>query len=457
MSNCPNIQPTVSMTAVILAKSYVCSSWNCSRSLLLSALGPTMSLLSTGSPEGLGVDPTEPLVPADLESRSPEELRVLKGKLWRALKDFRFARPTSFHAFGQEYPLPYSVTKMPLETPSEERLGYLSGFFAGDGCVKSDLSGLSVGQSVQGAEVLVLFTHSFGGSIGVQSSGSGTSFPTLHWQVSGSKSRRAAVMLGKAQLEKQAQLLQFSGSGPEGHHATFDMMRHLKQTPSKVKFQTWPGVAGFVDAEGCFYVTIGATIELCFGQKHRTSLDGLQRIFLEKLGVKARMSARSGDFTHDLAVGHKSTQKICQHLLEGGLLLKRAQAELALSHTSTNGLEIRAKLQELKGNQGRFLRRDSEGTARAIEISSLQHRRSYLRRSTRMGIPEVSREVDELTVMIDELKQQHQRKELERQILAMYMHLQTVRRMVVGESAETSGAETSAALATADEVRGFLV
>ena len=80
----------------------------------------------------------------------------------RALKDIRLPPPTSFKACGHEYKLPYSDKKTPLETPSEEMLGYLLGSFAGDGCVNSDLSRLSVGQSVPGAEVLFLFVQSFG-------------------------------------------------------------------------------------------------------------------------------------------------------------------------------------------------------------------------------------------------------------------------------------------------------
>ena len=105
----------------------------------------------------------------------------MRGDLWRALEDIRLSPPTSVFALGQQYKLPYCV-KEPLQTPSEDMLGYLSGFFAGDGCVRSDLGGLKVSQSVQGAEVLVLFAQCFGGSIGVQSTGSGTSFPALVWE-----------------------------------------------------------------------------------------------------------------------------------------------------------------------------------------------------------------------------------------------------------------------------------
>ena len=204
-------------------------------------------------------------------------------------------------------------------------------------------------------------------------------------------------------------------------------MRQWKQAPSSVAFRNWNEVAGFVDAEACFEAISGSSIRLIFHQKHSVSLDGLQRFFLEKLGIKARVRIGAKD-THRLAVGHKSTQKICPHLLEGGLLLKRTQAELALSRTSTNGLVVRTKLQELKGNQGQFRRQDNEGIARALEIHRLQKQRSQLNCSSRGGLPELDSQkagkLAELTAKIDLLKLEHQRKELEREVIAMLAALE---------------------------------
>ena len=93
----------------------------------------TRSLATSIQPVGL--DPLQ-LRPADLQSLNLEELKAIKGKLWRELKDIRLPPPTSFTAFGQEYKLPYSVKETSLKTPSDEMLEYLFGFFAGDGCVK---------------------------------------------------------------------------------------------------------------------------------------------------------------------------------------------------------------------------------------------------------------------------------------------------------------------------------
>ena len=89
---------------------------------------------------------------------------------------------------------------------------------------------------------------------------------------------------------------------------------------------------------------------------------------------------------------------------------------------------MRRGLQELKGNQGRFRRIGDEGIAQALEINRLQSRRSILRQYPRIGLQAVVKEVEELTVQIDELRLMHQRKELEREILAMYAHWQEVTR-----------------------------
>ena len=168
-------------------------------------------------------------------------------------------------------------------------------------------------------------------------------------------------------------------------------------------------------------------MELRFGQKHVASLEALQRFLLQTLGIEVCICAHAtGDFS--LPVNHKGTQKVCQDLLQAGLLLKRPQAELVLSHTPATHLEVTLKLQALKGNQGRFRRRDADGIRRAAEIDKLTQRRSKLRRSSRINHPEVAREVHELTERIDQLVEEHQRKELEREIFAMQSCLEGVMR-----------------------------
>ena len=245
---------------------------------------------------------------------------MIRGDLRRALKEVRLRPPMSFTAFGHDYTLPFRVKETPLQVPSKEMLAYLSGFFAGDGCVSSDLRELKVGQSVQGAAVLFLFARFFGGSIGVASTGSGTSFPVLQWQVGGSKGHRAAEMLGK--LEKQAQLMFFTSSNA-GHQTVANFAELWKQMPT-VEFQSWQEVAGFVDAEGCFASMRLSSIELRFQQKHRASLEALQRFVLRELGIRVPVSASATRDAHALSISHQSTKMMCKKLLEAGLLQKKA-------------------------------------------------------------------------------------------------------------------------------------
>ena len=120
------------------------------------------------------------LCSVDFGACQPRGAQGDQGQTVASVERHSLPPPTSFTAFGQEYQLPHTVREF-LETPSTEMLGYLSGFFAGDGCVRSDLSGLQVSQSVQRAQVLLLYARCPWGSIGGCQSGSGTSFPTLRW------------------------------------------------------------------------------------------------------------------------------------------------------------------------------------------------------------------------------------------------------------------------------------
>ena len=122
---------------------------------------------------------------------------------------------------------------------------------------------------------------------------------------------------------------------------------------------------------------------------------------------------------------------------------------MALGHSLASHLEVRSKLQELKGNQGQFRRQDVEGIFRAVEINRLNVKRSYYLRRPRQGLPEAANKINKVTVMIDTLRLQHQRKELKREVYAMQAHLEKVKKMA-GGALQGELAETSAALAAAD-------
>ena len=253
-----------------------CVAWN-----IGGGASPVAALI-----QPVGLNPLR-LRPADLQSLSLEELKVINGKLWQALKDIRLQPPMSFTAFGQECKLPYSVKEMPLETPSEETLGYLSGFFAGDGCVTSNPRELKVSQFVQGAEVLFLFAMFFGGSIGLHSPGSGTGFPLLQWHVSGPKCRRAADFLSRGSLGNQRQLVHVALGTRQDYGSSQEMIRFWKRTPpTAVRFQSRNQVAGFFDAEGCFQSTL-SSIQVVVHTKCRAPLEALQDFIGRNLFVRA--------------------------------------------------------------------------------------------------------------------------------------------------------------------------
>ena len=65
-------------------------------------------------------------------------------------------------------------------------------------------------------------------------------------------------------------------------------------------------------------------------------------------------------------------------LLAHGLLVKRSQAELALTLSAENHLQVRETISTLNGLQGRYKRLDSAGIARAGEIQRLQKRLCYI-------------------------------------------------------------------------------
>ena len=234
-------------------------------------------------------------------------------------------------------------------------------------------------------------------------------------------------MLSAACLGKRRELRQHAGGRKRGGQAGPEIMRLWKQTlPPAVLFGSWSEVAGFFDAEGCFDTRL-KSIEIRVSQKHAAPLEALRVFLLQRLGIQANIYEYGSG--HVLMVGaSKSVKMICRELLQAGLRQKRVQAELVLSHSPANHAEVRTMLQELKGNQGQFIRSDNEGISRALEIHSLQVKRWHLRQSPRIGLPEVAKELAELTVKIDELKEEHQRKELEREIRAMQARLEDVRR-----------------------------
>ena len=111
----------------------------------------------------------EPLL-QDIQRKNEELRKLLKKTPWPKLQ--------YFWANGRTYSLPLRAeSSEPSHRAAKARLEYLAGFFDGDGCAscKTNLSGcqLSVSQSYDQAEVLMLFRKAFDGSISREKGGKG--------------------------------------------------------------------------------------------------------------------------------------------------------------------------------------------------------------------------------------------------------------------------------------------
>ena len=335
-----------------------------------------------------------------------EDLRQLLYKApWPRLK--------CFSANGRTYNLPLRAeSRVPSHRPAKARLEYLAGFFDGDGCVgcMTNLSGcmLTVAQSYDQAEILMLFREAFGGSIGRESGGMGLAKPSLHWQLYGDSARRAARLLAPSSITKQKQLLiaaRWPKTKSPGREDRKAELHALKNYDSAVAGPcSWCYFAGFFDAEGCISQQHGgASLVLKVKQKHPRVLWSLRDVLKTTSGIVATLGKSRGYAHHELWVsGLSNCKQILQHLLGAGLLCKARQAQLALCLTPESASEVRAELAGLTGNQMFGKRLDAAGQDRARKIHSAQAQAAFLRRRG------LHTEVEAKQRGIAKLKQEHE-------------------------------------------------
>ena len=293
-----------------------------------------------------------------------------------------------FWANGQTCSLPLRAESRDLKRlPSEPVLAYLAGFFDGDGCVScaSGLSGcyLSIGQSFDQAEVLMLFYEWFRGSITLQNRGLGLWKPALQWRACGQSARNAAQLLAPHSITKQQQLL-LAAEWPDASSCREERkteLRALKKYDSAVAGPcSWEYFAGFFDAEGCIQQQHGgASLVLQVKQKHPRVLECLRQFLARSLGKDATLATAGS--AHLLRVwGLTSCKEILQHLLAAGLLRKAKQAKLVLGLTTETAAQVHAELGHLTGNQMFGKRLDAAGRARARKISATRNQAARLER-----------------------------------------------------------------------------
>ena len=283
---------------------------------------------------------------------------------------------------GVTHTLPLKAVGPPERNPTQEELEYLVGFFDGDGCVTmKSQSGeifLRITQSMDSAQILLLFRDKLGGGVSKKASGTGKTRATLRWQVSGSKMRHVAALLARIPSMKQAQLkIAAGGKIARPHRERIrEQLFQMKQKDHIVKQLkcTWSYFAGFFDAKGSVTAkALSVALELQVTQPNPFVLERLLRLLhdgkldlwrLQNDGNCATLSCT------DLATSKQTLKRLLDH----GLLVKQKQAKLALSLNAANHKKVREAIMELNGWQKKYNRLDEEGVRRAKELKSLQRK-----------------------------------------------------------------------------------
>ena len=305
-----------------------------------------------------------------------KENKELRAKL----STLRWPRLESFWARGQKYPLPWNPRLRNIDEPTEAHLQYLSGFFDGDGCasVRASSCMLSMGQSFDNAEVLLLLQDSFGGGIYRAKNGVGLAKPLLQWQIYGTKAKLAAQHLLTNSIAKREQLVliaSWPGEAARVKKWKFQL-RQLKQRDSANSSAcSWAYCAGFLDADGSIDIHLRGYVGVTFNQKFPIVLEHIQRFFAAE-GVPANLSLWAK--ASKLRIQKDEDSKLAlRRMLEGGLRKKAAQARMVLSMTSETVNQVKDACAQLVGNQQLGKRLDEAGARRAYEINQLQQRARY--------------------------------------------------------------------------------
>ena len=221
-------------------------------------------------------------------------------RLTKLQQRIKFPQPVSVTVKGVTYALPLKNMGPPEKEPTQEELEYLVGFFDGDGCVtmKSQCGQISlqIGQSIDSAQVLLLFRDKLGGGVSRHSNRTGQSKACLIWQVYSSTMHHAALLLGRIPSMKQGEIQIAAGAPIEkaDQAKVAEQLKAFKRKdycPKKLTI-TWPQFAGFFDAEGSVSVHhSNVAFELRIGQANPCVLKHVQQANLGAL-AKQRLTVK---------------------------------------------------------------------------------------------------------------------------------------------------------------------
>ena len=368
--------------------------------------------------------------PLDCDLALPgDSLKVLRNKnvmLRMKLKTLHWPRLTSFVADGHLYPLPWGTCQAP-PTFDTTKLQYLTGFFDGDGSVVSFGAGakrcsLQIGQSYDGADVLMMYHTAFGGGIYRMGDGKGLHKPALQWQLSESHMMSsAASLLSQHSITKKRQL-HIAAHWPSvvaAREAPAAELRSLKRFDSGwTTTCTWEYFTGFFDAEGCITANGRSGLRLSVAQKYITVLQCVQHLLACEMGIAATIRKGPAAVNSMQVDVTASCQRILEKMLAVGMVRKKRQAELALDLKIDNIRDIRSSLLGLSGNQMFGKQLDKAGLDRAQDIKMAQRRAA--RAEKRGELNEAKRILQD----VDALKLEHATKNAERENFLLHAYMQ---------------------------------
>jgi len=235
---------------------------------------------------------------------------------------------------------------------------------------------LAVAQSIDSAEVLLMFRDKLGGGVSRHTNGTGLRKACLIWQACGSTMRRAALLLSRVPSMKQQELQIAAGARIENadRAKVAEQLKFFKQkdySPTNLTI-TWPQFAGFFDAEGSVSVrSCSVGLSLRIGQVNSCILKHLLS-FLHRNGLDKWNLYEYENITRLTCTDLPTTKQTLELLLSSGLRFKKMQAKLALSLSPSNHQQVRKDIMNLNGWQNRCTRLDEEGSLLAQKIQALQ-------------------------------------------------------------------------------------
>ncbi|CAE8591260.1 unnamed protein product [Polarella glacialis] len=143
---------------------------------------------------------------------------------------------------------------------------------------------------------------------------------------------------------------------------------------------SWPYLAGFFDAEGCIRVLpVNSYLRLELGQNCRSTLEGVKEFLdAEVPNVHCNITKKTGSANVLTLSRQADCQFVLRRLMAAGMLVKRKQAEVALSLGESHRDCVRNALGNLVGNQSRYQRLDERGCLRTYEIMLAERRLRFL-------------------------------------------------------------------------------